>query len=51
VLYERQPRRPSTWDTPRFRRRYDGTLTGDLLLPRGRLDRLTALVEQAGGHL
>ena len=51
VFYERQRRRASTWDTPRFLRSYDETLTGDLVLPRGLQDRLTALVEQAGSRL
>src|SRR3954470_9782780 len=51
VFYERQRRRASTWDTPRFLRNYDETLTGDLLLPRGLQGRLTALVEQAGSRL
>ncbi|WP_198588630.1 TOTE conflict system archaeo-eukaryotic primase domain-containing protein [Geodermatophilus chilensis] len=51
VFYERQRRRASTWDIPRFLRSYDETLTGDLLLPRGLQDRLTALVEQAGSRL
>jgi superfamily II DNA or RNA helicase len=51
VFYERQRRRASTWNTPRFLRNYDETLTGDLLLPRGLQDRLTALVEQAGSRL
>ncbi len=35
IFYERQRRRASTWDTPRFLRSYDETLTGDLVLPRG----------------
>ena len=51
VFYERQRRRASTWDTPRFLRNYDETLTGDLLVPRGLHDRLAALVEQAGSRL
>src|SRR3954451_7337700 len=51
VFDERQRRRASTWDTPRFLRNYDETLTGDLLLPRGLQDRLTAPVEQAGSRL
>jgi superfamily II DNA or RNA helicase len=51
VFYERQRRRASTWDTPRFLRSYEETLTGDLLLPRGLQDRLTALVEQADSRL
>jgi superfamily II DNA or RNA helicase len=51
VFYERQRRRASTWDTPRFLRNYDETLTGDLLLPRGLQDQLAALVQQAGSRL
>lgn len=51
VFYERQRRRASTWDTPRFLRSYDETVTGDLVLPRGLQDRLTVLVEQTGSHL
>jgi superfamily II DNA or RNA helicase len=51
VFYERQRRRASTWDTPRFLRNYDETLTGDLLLPRGLQDRLTALIGQAGSRV
>ena len=51
AFYERQRRRVSTWDMPRFLRSYDETLAGDLLLPRGLQDRLTALVEQAGSRL
>ena len=50
VFYERQRRRASTWDTPRFLRNYDETLTGDLVLPRGLQDRLTALIGQAGSR-
>ncbi len=30
VFYERQRRRASTWDTPRFIRSYDRTANGDL---------------------
>lgn len=51
AFYERQRRRASTWDTPRFLRHYDETLTGGLVLPRGLLDRLAHLVEQAGSRL
>jgi len=51
VFYERQRRRASTWDIPRFLRSYDETLTGDLVLPRGLLDRLRDLVEEAGSGL
>lgn len=51
IFYERQRRRASTWDTPRFLRSYDETLDGDLVLPRGLLDRLSDLVTQAGSRL
>lgn len=51
VFYERQRRRASTWDTPRFLRNYDETLTGDLILPRGLQDRFAVLVEQVGSRL
>ncbi len=51
LFYGRQRRRASTWDTPRFLRSYDETLTGDLRLPRGLADRLTTLIEQAGSRL
>ena len=33
VFYERQRRRASTWDVPRFLRSFDETLDGHLLLP------------------
>jgi hypothetical protein len=51
LFYERQRRRASTWDVPRFLRSYDETLTGDLILPRGLLSRLGTLLEQAGSKL
>jgi superfamily II DNA or RNA helicase len=51
LFYERQRRRASTWDIPRFLRSYDETLTGDLILPRGLLTQLGTLVEQAGSKL
>ena len=51
AFYERQRRRASTWDTPRFLCSYDETVAGDLILPRGVLDRLSDLVTQAGSHL
>jgi len=51
TFYERQRRRASTWDTPRFLRSYDETLDGDLVLPRGLLDRLGTLIAQAGSRL
>jgi superfamily II DNA or RNA helicase len=51
LFAERQRRRMSTWDVPRFVRSYDETLDGSLVLPRGALDTLTGLVEQAGSHV
>ena len=51
AFYDRERRRQSTWDTPRFLRLYDETVEGDLLLPRGMYDRLAALVERSGSSL
>ncbi|MBF6557762.1 MAG: DEAD/DEAH box helicase [Acidimicrobiales bacterium] len=51
IFYERQRRRAATWAIPRFLRSYDETITGDLILPRGLLDRLSVLVEEAGSRL
>ena len=51
VFYERQRRRASTWDTPRFLYNFDETVAGDLILPRGLLDPLRQLIEQAGSRL
>lgn len=51
IFYERQRRRASTWDVPRFLRSYDETLDGALILPRGLLHTLGSLVEQAGSRL
>ncbi|NMM24603.1 MAG: DEAD/DEAH box helicase family protein [Phycicoccus sp.] len=51
LFYERQRRRASTWNVPRFLRSYDETLEGDLILPRGLLDTLTNLIEQLGSRL
>jgi superfamily II DNA or RNA helicase len=51
VFYERQRRRASTWDTPRYLQNFDETATGDLVLPRGLLDRLERLIVQAGSKL
>lgn len=50
-FYERQRMRRSTWNIPRYIRSYDETLTGDLILPRGLLDTLTTLVDDAGSRL
>ena len=51
VFFERQRRRVSTWDVPRFLRSYDETLDGGLMLPRGLLETVSGLVEQAGSRL
>jgi superfamily II DNA or RNA helicase len=51
IFYERQRRRASTWDTPRFLRNYDESLDGALILPRGLLDRVKDLIAQAGSRL
>jgi superfamily II DNA or RNA helicase len=50
-FYERQRRRASTWDVPRFPRSYDETLDGGLVLPRGLIEKAASLVEQAGSRL
>ncbi len=51
LFYERQRRRVSTWDTPRFLRSYDETIDGDLWLPRGLAETIDSLVTQAGSRL
>ena len=51
IFYERQRRRASTWDIPRFLRSFDETLDGGLILPRGLADTAARLVEQAGSRL
>lgn len=51
VFYDRERRRLSTWDTPRFLRLYDETLDGDLLLPRGLDERLASLLQRAGSAM
>jgi superfamily II DNA or RNA helicase len=51
AFYDRERRRLSTWDTPRFLRLYDETLDGDLLLPRGLRERLEIIVREAGSTL
>lgn len=51
AFYDRERRRQSTWDTPRFLRLYDETIEGDLRLPRGMHDRLAALLQRAGSSL
>jgi superfamily II DNA or RNA helicase len=51
LFYERQRMRLSTWDVPRFLRSYDETLDGGLILPRGLLDTVRSLVDEAGSRL
>ena len=51
IFYERQRRRASTWEVPRFLSSFDETLDGGLILPRGLVDAATRLVEQAGSSL
>lgn len=51
IFYERQCRRASTWDTPRFLLSYDETVTGDLVLPRGLRGRLDELIAEVGSRL
>ncbi len=51
LFYERQRLRLSTWDLPRFFCSFDETLDGGLILPRGLIDTVAALVEQADGRL
>ena len=51
LFYERQRRRASTWDTPRFLRSYDETVSGDLVLPRGLSGRLDELAAEIGSRL
>jgi superfamily II DNA or RNA helicase len=51
LFYERQRRRASTWDTPRFLRSFDETIDGGLVLPRGLTETVAVLTEQAGSRL
>jgi len=51
IFYERQRMRLSTWDVPRFLRSFDETLDGGLILPRGLIDTVRSLVDEAGGRL
>ncbi|HZJ07025.1 MAG TPA: DEAD/DEAH box helicase family protein [Nocardioidaceae bacterium] len=51
LFYERQRRRVSTWDVPRFLRSYDETLEGGLILPRGLLNTVETLATEAGSRI
>jgi hypothetical protein len=50
-FYERQRMRASTYGIPRFLHCYGETIDGGLILPRGMLDTVNSLAEQAGSHL
>jgi len=50
-FYDRQRRRQSTWDVPRFIRSYDETVEGSLVLPRGLLETVNKLIVEAGSRL
>ena len=50
-FYDRQRRRQSTWNIPRFIRSFDETLDGQLVLPRGLLETATKVVTQAGSKV
>ena len=51
VFYDRQRRRFSTWGVPRFLHSFDETLDGQLVLPRGLVDVVATVVEEAGSTL
>ena len=50
-FYDRQRRRQSTWNIPRFIQSFDETLDGQLVLPRGMLETANRVVTQAGSKL
>lgn len=50
-FYDRQRRRQSTWNIPRFILSFDETLDGQLVLPRGLLETVTKVVTQAGSKI
>ncbi len=47
-FYDRQRRRQSTWNIPRIVSSYDETIDDHLVLPRGVLETVTKLIEDAG---
>jgi len=51
LFYERQRMRASTWNVPRFLHSFDETIDGGLILPRGLIDTVAALAEEAGSDL
>ncbi len=50
-FYERQRRRQSTWNVPRFIQSYDETLDGHLVLPRGLREVAEQIVREAGSSV
>lgn len=50
-FYDRQRRRQSTWNVPRFIQSFDETLDGRLVLPRGLLHAATKILTQAGSKI
>jgi len=50
-FYDRQRRRQSTWNIPRFISSYDETMDGHLVLPRGLLDTVNTVISQAGSRV
>ena len=50
-FYDRQRRRLSTWNVPRFILSYDETPAGELVLPRGTAELVASVVEEAGSRL
>ena len=51
AFYDRQRRRLSTWNIPRFLQSFDETLDGRLVLPRGLAALVTSTVAEAGSAL
>ena len=51
AFYDRQRRRMSTWDMPRFLHSYRRDARRRLVLPRGLLDVVATVVEEAGARL
>lgn len=51
LFYQRQRMRASTWNVPRFLHSFDETIDGGLILPRGLIDTVAALAEEAGSNL
>jgi hypothetical protein len=43
--------RASTWNVPRFLHSFDGTIDGGLILPRGLIETVATLAEEAGSNL